>query len=32
MLIKDITLRDAIGDLVDNAVDAIKARATGLQI
>jgi hypothetical protein len=30
MLIKDITLRDAIGDLVDNAVDAIKARATGL--
>lgn len=24
MLIKDITLRDAIGDLVDNAVDAIK--------
>src|ERR1019366_978079 len=26
-LIKDITLRDAIGDLVDNAVDAIKARA-----
>lgn len=28
MLIKDITLRDAIGDLVDNAVDAIKARAT----
>lgn len=27
MLIKDITLRDAIGDLVDNAVDAIKARA-----
>ena len=26
MLIKDITLRDAIGDLVDNAVDAIKAR------
>ena len=25
MLIKDITLRDAIGDLVDNAVDAIKA-------
>lgn len=29
MLIKDITLRDAIGDLVDNAVDAIKARAIG---
>jgi hypothetical protein len=29
MLIKDITLRDAIGDLVDNAVDAIKARANG---
>lgn len=28
MLIKDITLRDAIGDLVDNAVDAIKACAT----
>lgn len=27
MLIKDITLRDAIGDLVDNAVDAIKSRA-----
>lgn len=27
MLIKDITLRDAIGDLVDNAVDAIKACA-----
>lgn len=27
MLIKDITLRDAIGDLVDNAVDAIKAKA-----
>jgi len=27
MLIKDITLRDAIGDLIDNAVDAIKARA-----
>lgn len=27
MLIKDITLKDAIGDLVDNAVDAIKARA-----
>lgn len=27
MLIKDITLRDAIGDLVDNAVDAIKKRA-----
>lgn len=27
MLIKDITLRDAIGDLVDNAVDAIKAQA-----
>ncbi|WP_312193137.1 ATP-binding protein [Sphingobacterium sp.] len=26
MLIKDITLRDAIGDLVDNAVDAIKKR------
>ena len=30
MLIKDITLRDAIGDLVDNAVDAIKARAEDL--
>lgn len=29
MLIKDITLRDAIGDLVDNAVDAIKARSNG---
>jgi len=29
MLVKDITLRDAIGDLVDNAVDAIKARANG---
>ncbi len=29
MLIKDITLRDAIGDLVDNSVDAIKARANG---
>lgn len=28
MLIKDITLRDAIGDLVDNSVDAIKAKAT----
>lgn len=28
MLIKDITLRDAIGDLVDNAVDAIKSRAS----
>jgi len=27
MLIKDITLRDAIGDLVDNSVDAIKERA-----
>lgn len=27
MLIKDITLRDAIGDLIDNAVDAIKACA-----
>lgn len=26
MLIKDITLRDAIGDLVDNAVDAIKVK------
>lgn len=25
MLIKDITLRDAIGDLVDNSVDAIKS-------
>lgn len=38
MLIKDITLRDAIGDLVDNAVDAIKARVedksnlTGYQV
>lgn len=28
MLIKDITLRDAIGDLVDNAVDSIKAQAS----
>lgn len=28
MLIKDITLRDAIGDLVDNAVDAIKKDAS----
>lgn len=27
MLIRDITLRDAIGDLVDNAVDAIKEKA-----
>lgn len=27
MLIKDITLRDAIGDLVDNSVDAIKSKA-----
>lgn len=27
MLIKDITLRDAIGDLVDNSIDAIKAKA-----
>jgi hypothetical protein len=27
MLIKDISLRDAIGDLVDNSVDAIKAKA-----
>lgn len=27
MLVKDITLRDAIGDLVDNAVDAIKTKA-----
>jgi hypothetical protein len=27
MLVKDITLRDAIGDLVDNAVDSIKAKA-----
>lgn len=27
MLIRDITLRDAIGDLVDNAVDAIKSQA-----
>ena len=27
-LIKDITLRDAIGDLVDNSVDAIKAKAS----
>jgi len=24
MLVKDITIRDAIGDLVDNSVDAIK--------
>ena len=30
MLIKDITLRDAIGDLVDNAVDAIKANAVNI--
>jgi hypothetical protein len=30
MLIKDITLRDAIGDLVDNAVDAIKSRTKDL--
>lgn len=28
MLIKDITLRDAIGDLVDNSIDAIKAKAS----
>jgi hypothetical protein len=28
MLIKDITLKDAIGDLVDNSVDAIKAKST----
>ncbi|MES2113098.1 MAG: ATP-binding protein [Bacteroidota bacterium] len=28
MLVKDITLRDAIGDLVDNAVDAIKSQAS----
>jgi len=28
MLIKDITLRDAIGDLVDNSIDAVKAKAT----
>jgi len=28
MLIKDITLRDAIGDLVDNSVDAIKAKVS----
>lgn len=27
MLIKDITLKDAIGDLIDNAADAIKAKA-----
>ncbi|RYU86237.1 hypothetical protein EWM62_18700 [Mucilaginibacter terrigena] len=27
MLVKDITLRDAIGDLVDNAVDAIKLKS-----
>jgi len=27
MLIKDISLRDAIGDLIDNSVDAIKAKA-----
>lgn len=26
MLVKDITLKDAIGDLIDNAVDAIKSR------
>lgn len=31
MLIKDITLRDAIGDLVDNAVDAIKERAKNVE-
>jgi hypothetical protein len=30
MLIKDITLRDAIGDLVDNSVDAIKQRAANV--
>jgi hypothetical protein len=29
MLIKDITLRDAIGDLVDNSVDAVKAKSKG---
>jgi len=28
MLIKDITLRDAIGDLIDNSVDAIKAKVS----
>jgi HSP90 family molecular chaperone len=27
MLIKDISLKDAIGDLVDNSVDAIKAKS-----
>jgi hypothetical protein len=27
MLVKDITLKDAIGDLVDNAVDGIKVKA-----
>ena len=27
MLIKDITLKDAIGDLVDNSIDAIKSKA-----
>jgi len=32
MLVKDITLRDAIGDLVDNAVDAIKAKATNPEL
>lgn len=32
MLIKDITLRDAIGDLVDNSVDAIKSRAEDTNI
>ncbi|MFA5417268.1 MAG: ATP-binding protein [Bacteroidales bacterium] len=30
MLIKDITLRDAIGDLVDNAVDAIKEKVANI--
>jgi hypothetical protein len=30
MLVKDITLRDAIGDLVDNSVDAIKAKASNI--
>jgi hypothetical protein len=32
MLIKDITLRDAIGDLVDNSVDAIKAKSDAIKL
>lgn len=31
MLIKDITLRDAIGDLVDNSVDAIKSKTKDIE-